>query len=152
MPRPNLAEYADAYNNLQRAMTQATPLLIEGLDTRTNRRIVIVATAHMVGKEIKIAPLAQLFDGNPYEYLASPDPDSDGYCAPDGKVITQMQADHAENSPADSPTLDEIARLMADEEWNADTADKIAALLRANGRDLTPTHEYTTDDDSTETR
>lgn len=141
MPRPNLAEYADAYNNLQRAMTDATPILIEGLDTRTNRRIVIVATAHMIGEEIKIAPLAQLFDGDPYEYLAAPST-SGGYLAPDGKTITQMQADHAETRLADSPTLDEIARLMADEEWNADTADKIVTLLRANGRDLTPTQEY----------
>ena len=62
-----------------------------------------------------------------------------------------MQADHAENSPADSPTLDEIARRMADEEWNADTADKIVGLLRANGRDLTPSQEYP-DDTTDETR
>ena len=32
---------------------------------------------------------------------------------------------------------DEIARILADEEWNAETAGRIADLLIANGRDLT---------------
>lgn len=143
MPRPNLAAYAPNFNTLARAITDGNAAIVESLDTRTHRRaVIVVALTRNPDDTIQMIPLAQLLDGNPYEYLASPDPDSDGYCAPDGKIITQTQADHAENSPADSPTLDEIARLMADEEWNADTADKIAAILRANGRDLTPTHEY----------
>ena len=50
---------------------------------------------------------------------------------------------------------DEIARILADEEWNAETAGRIADLLIANGRDLTPTQEYPDDiasDTNDETR
>lgn len=143
MPRPNLAGYAPNFNTLSRAITDGNAAIVEALDTRTNRRaVIVVAVQRSADESIQMVPLAQLLDGNPYEYLASPDPASDGYRAPGGKVITQMQADHAENSPADSPTLDEIARILADEEWNADTGGRIADLLIANGRDLTPTQEY----------
>ena len=100
--------------------------IVEALDTRTNRRaVIVIALQRNADESIQMVPLAQLLDGNPYDYLASPDPDSGGYLTPGGKVITQMQADHAENSPADSPTLDEIARILADEEWNADTGGRI---------------------------
>lgn len=156
MPRPNLAGYAPNFNTLARAITDGNAAIVEALDIRTNRRaVIVVALQRNPDESIQMVPLAQLLDGNPYEYLASPDPDSGGYLTPGGKVITQMQADHAENSPADSPTLDEIARILADEEWNAETAGRIADLLIANGRDLTPTQEYPDDiasDTNDETR
>lgn len=143
MPRPNLAGYWPNFETLDRAITNGHAAIVEALDTRTNRRaVIVVAMQGTDDGQIQMVPLAQLLDGNPYEYLASPDTDSGGYRAPDGSVITQQQADHAESAPADCLTLDRIAHLIADEEWNADMHGRIAALLRANGRDLTPTHEY----------
>lgn len=143
MPRPNLADYAPNFDTLRRALDNGHAAIVEALDTRTNRRaVIVVAMQGTDDGEIQMVPLAQLLDGNPYAYLAAPDPTSGGYLAPDDSVITQQQADHAENAPADCLTLDRIARLIADEEWNADMHGRIADLLIANGRDLTPTHEY----------
>ena len=89
MPRPNLAGYAPNFNTLTRAIKDGHAAIVESLDTRTNRRAVIVVALQCNQDDtIQMVPLAQLLDGDPYEYLASPDPDSAGYRAPDGKTIT----------------------------------------------------------------
>jgi len=145
MPRPDLTGYAPNLNTLVRAAKNRHTALMEAFDTETNRRVVIVvACAQDDEGQIQITPLALMFDGNPYERIAPPHPEISGaYITHDGKTITDADAERlSTTTTSDHDTLNQIARILADEEWSADTYDQIATLLRDNGRDLTPTHEY----------
>ena len=159
MPRPDLAGYAPNLNTLVRAAKHEHTALMEVFDTETNRRaVIVIAYAHDSEQQIQITPLALMFDGNPYERIAPPHPTIPGaYLTHDGRTITDADAEARENArwidvvphigtvthiTSDHDTLNAIAKIIADEEFSADTYDQIADLLRANGRDLTPTHEY----------
>lgn len=149
MPRPNLADDAPNVTTVCRA-TAVTTFLMEAFDTETNRRCVIVVAGSVVREDapIQITPLARMFDGDPYERIAPPHPETPGaYSTHDGKAITDADAERlAAITSSDHDTVNQIARIIADRAGQTITHeianDEIAALLRANGRDRTPTHEY----------
>lgn len=65
-------------------------------------------------------------------------PRIDIYRTDDGLMIvtpTHHETTGEDHAP-DRATLDRIADLMSAREWNADTADAIAELIRASGRTI----------------
>ena len=70
--------YEANFKTLKRAFKNGDVCLLECQDAATGKTVIAVCAISKVGEEYTFAPLAKMFDGNPYEELNPPDPDG-GY-------------------------------------------------------------------------
>jgi hypothetical protein len=64
--------YKANFETLRRAVTAGHITLVECTDAKTGLPVMAVCAVNRVGRDVELAPLARLFDGNPYEELLPP--------------------------------------------------------------------------------
>lgn len=67
--------YKANFHTLLRAAGDERLALVECLDIKTRQRVMVVSAISDRDGEFDIVPLAKMFDGNPYEELAPPNPE-----------------------------------------------------------------------------
>jgi hypothetical protein len=68
-----LPGYKANFETLQRASDVGDLALMECTDKATGLPVAVVCAVNRVNGEFEFAPLAKLFDGNPYDELLPPD-------------------------------------------------------------------------------
>jgi hypothetical protein len=63
------------FDTVLRAASMERLALLDCLDTRTNKEVAVVVVVDRDGAEYTFTPFAVMLDGDPYDYLAPPDPD-----------------------------------------------------------------------------
>jgi hypothetical protein len=72
--------HAANLKTLTRAFRNGDVALVDCRDKATGKPVVVLAMIGRDGDEYIITPVAKMFDGNPYDELDPPNPDSpDGY-------------------------------------------------------------------------
>ena len=64
--------YKNNFETMRRAFKSDDVCLMECVDKRDGKRKVVVCMTNVVGEQIGMAPIAILFDENPYEVLEPP--------------------------------------------------------------------------------
>jgi hypothetical protein len=67
--------YIHNFNLLLEAVKNGDVALVECQDKASHKLVYVIVALNRSETEIAFAPLAKLFDGNPYDELNPPDPD-----------------------------------------------------------------------------
>lgn len=65
-------EYKDNFETLSRAFKAGDVALLECVDRKTKKKVIALVAMGRDGDMFTMAPLAKMFDGNPYEELDPP--------------------------------------------------------------------------------
>lgn len=70
--------YKQNFETLLQAAKHGHLAILDCQDKKTGKPVVAIVAVNFDGKEYSFAPLAKMFDGNPYEELNPPSPDAPG--------------------------------------------------------------------------
>lgn len=94
--------YKPNFETLKRAALAGDLALMECQDAKTGKKVAtIVAVNRTPDGQFEMAPLAKLFDGNPYEELNPPNPDGGFFSQEDGCDV-ELMAETTPETPAKS--------------------------------------------------
>jgi hypothetical protein len=68
--------YKANFETLSQAFDDGNVVLMECKDAKTGELVACICAVNREDKEVEFVPFARMFDGNPYEQLQPPDPDT----------------------------------------------------------------------------
>lgn len=73
-----LTDYMPSFETLKRAFADGSVALLDCLDKTTGKPAAVIVAVHMEDGETSFTPFAMMFDEDPFERFAPPDPDKPG--------------------------------------------------------------------------